>query len=147
MSNFSYFHYLNYTPVVSPNKKNTKNDEFREKFTLDNRRNQVVDLRAKHSDRIPIVICSYNTNELANLEKHKFLVLGETLMSQFFNLIRKKFLMLKESEAIYFYVEQTNTLPVLTDTLSQVYEKHKSEDDFLYLVYAKEAVFGAEEPF
>ena len=60
-------------------------------------------------------------------------------MSQFIYIIRKR-IKIKPEQAIFLTVN--NCLPESNAQIVQVYNKHKDEDGFLYIVYSSENTFG-----
>ena len=57
----------------------------------------------------------------------------------FFFVIRKR-LKLKESEAMYFFVNGKSL--IANAYMSEIYNKYKDEDGFLYIYYSGENTFG-----
>ena len=56
-------------------------------------------------------------------------------------MIRKR-LSIPAEKAIFIFVH--NTLPPTAALMSTVYEQHKDEDGFMYMMYSGENTFGAD---
>ena len=89
--------------------------------------NETIQIRAKHPDRIPIIV------------EHKYLVSNEMTLGQFAYTIRKR-IRLSQDQAMFLFVN--NVLPPTSSTIGSVYHEHKDADGFLYLSYAGENTFG-----
>ncbi|KAI4889028.1 hypothetical protein NFI96_026592 [Prochilodus magdalenae] len=104
-------------------------------------------VRAKHPDKIPIIVERAARSRAPELDKKKYLVpsdlTGESelfTVGQLCFLIRQRVSMRPE-EALFFFVR--NSLPPSSSPLSVVYEEHHEEDLFLYMTYSNESVYGA----
>lgn len=106
------------------------------------------DARLRESDR---VIRLYNTKipvicerapraRLAQILKRKFLVPRDLTVGQFMYVIRKH-MRLPAEQAIYLYIGGSKIYSAST-ILSDIYEKEKDRDGFLYVIYNSENVFG-----
>ena len=94
----------------------------------------------KYSDRIPI-ICEKNTKntDIGDLDKNKYLVPFDLNCGQFIYTIRQR-LKLPAEKGIFLSIN--GIIPSVTDTMSNLYHKYKDPDNFLYVTYASENVFG-----
>lgn len=63
-------------------------------------------------------------------------------VGQFVYVIRKR-ISVPAEKAIFIFVN--NTLPPTAALMSTVYEQHKDEDGFMYMIYSGENTFGAGE--
>lgn len=70
----------------------------------------------------------------------KFLVPNDLTIGQFQYVIRKR-IKLAPEQAIFLFVGK-GTLAPSNAPLQQMYDKHKDEDDFLYMTYSSENTFG-----
>lgn len=94
----------------------------------------------KYKDRIPVIaeVAEYNTKELT-LDKKKYLVPGDLTVSQFIFVIRKRIEIESEKSLFIFF---NNKLPASSELMSDVYDKYKSDDNFLYATVSLESTFG-----
>ena len=93
----------------------------------------------KHPDRIPIIVCKANDCKLPDIDKQKYLVPKDMSMGQFIYVIRKR-IKLQANEALFILVN--NSLQPGNRPIQEVYETHKDEDKFLYIIYSSENTFG-----
>ena len=94
----------------------------------------------KYPDRIPVIMersktCKY----VPDIDRIKFLVPKDIVVSQFIFIIRKRINITSE-KAIFVFVN--NVLPPSSEIMSNLYEEHKNEDGFLYMKYSGENTFG-----
>ena len=93
----------------------------------------------KYSNRIPIIINKKKDSKIADIGKSKLLVQKDMAMNQFIYVIRKR-LNLKSSEAIFITIN--NEMCTSSEIISDIYDKHKNMDGFLYVTYSSENTFG-----
>lgn len=118
--------------------------KFKEEYEFEKRLTESNKIRARYPDRIPVIVEVDNsswTKELPKLEKMKYLVPQDMAMSQFLFVIRRK-LKLPEHVAIYAFVDRTKTIPLSSDKMLTIYEKHKDSDSYLYFSICGEHFFG-----
>lgn len=112
---------------------------FKERYSLEQRRNEAERIRKKYPERIPVIVELAKKSDLPPLDKCKYLVPEDVTVGQFIFIIRKR-MKLSPEKAIFVFVN--NTLPPTSFTLSQVYAEHKDECGFLFLTYSSESTFG-----
>ena len=93
-------------------------------------------------DRVPVIL-EPAENASIKLEQRKFLVPTSVTISQFMHIVRKR-MKINPDQAIYLYTDD-NTLPIMTQLMSQLYHNYAAHDRFLYLVYGNESTFGNEK--
>jgi len=94
----------------------------------------------KYPDRIPVIMeKAANSKNVPDIDRKKFLVPRDIIVSQFTFIIRKR-INLTAEKAIFVFVN--NTLPPSSAVMSDIYEAHKNEDGFLYMNYSGENTFG-----
>lgn len=116
------------------------------KFFLDfiqipkEKRKQVADqILSRYPDRIPILIDKSYNSTLPDIKKHKFLVPRDVTVGKFLCEIRK-YISLDETQSVFIFVN--SSLLSSSGLLATVYKDHKNDDNFLYITYAGENVFG-----
>ena len=111
--------------------------QFKKTVPLDKRKQQAITVLEKYPNRIP-VICDVSKT-LPDLDKHKYLIPEDLDAGQFMYVIRRR-INLEPEKAMYFFVN--NKLLQANTFMSQIYEKHKDEDGFLYVYACAETTFG-----
>lgn len=96
----------------------------------------------KFNDRIPVICEKVEKSDIAEIDKRKYLVPSDLTVGQFVYVIRKR-IKLPSEKAIFIFVN--DILPPTAALLSTVYEEHKDEDGFLYVLYSGENTFGDVE--
>ena len=112
---------------------------FKDSHTVEERTNESTKIIAKYPQRIPIIVERATGCRLNNIQKNKYLAPRDMAMCQFVFTVRKK-IELQPSEAIFLMVN--GQLVQSSILLAEIYEKHKDEDGFLYIVYTSENTFG-----
>lgn len=106
------------------------------KNPFENRKSIAADILKKYSDKIPVILeCKGDIS----LKKYKFIINKSADWSYFLMIIRK-FVELKQEEAIFTFVG--NTIPAGSETIGNIYNKNKDVDGFLYCMITKENTFG-----
>jgi len=101
--------------------------------------NEFERIKNKYPNRIPIIVKKKKDSELPDIDKSKFLVQKDMIINQFIYIIRKK-INLKPNEAIFVTIN--NQMCISNQSLSEIYDKHKNDDGFLYITYSSENTFG-----
>lgn len=114
--------------------------KFKDEISIENRIKEAERIRNKYPDRIPIICEKAPRSRIDDIDKTKYLVPSDLTVGQFAFVIRKR-LRLKPETAIFILVN--NTFPSTSTTISALYDAHKDEDGFLYLMYSGENTFGS----
>ena len=114
--------------------------EFKTKHTYEKRAMESRRILKKYPDRRPIIIEKSNKSNIKNLNKNKYLILSDMTAGHLLCYIRKH-IDLKPEEAIFIFIN--NTLPLISETISQIYDKNVDNDGFLYVTYSTESTFGS----
>ena len=116
---------------------NKKELSFRDKYSFEKRKNESERILAKYPNKIPIICEPFG--DVPQLDRNKYLVPDDLSIAQFLYVIRKRML-IKSEKSIYLFI---NTRIMAGNMLlSSIYEKHSSEDGFLYITYSGENTFG-----
>ena len=100
-------------------------------------------------------------SDIATIDKKKYLVPADLTVGQFVYVIRKR-IKLSQEQALWVFVEKeeggkkTQVLPptryayakerlpnMCSNTMAAVYHEYKDKDQFLYITYSGENVFGS----
>ena len=114
---------------------------FKQEHPLERRKSEAERIRAKYPDRIPVICEKSDRSDIPDIDKKKYLVPADLTVGQFIYVIRKR-IKLPPERAIFIFVN--NTLPPTAALMSTVYESHKDQDGFMYMMYSGENTFGAE---
>jgi len=117
-----------------------KNSLFKTTHTFEVRCQEASRVLYKYPGRIP-VICEKNAKntDIGNLDKNKYLVPFDLNCGQFIYTIRQR-LKLPAEKGIFLSIN--GIIPSVTDTMGSLYNRYKDQDNFLYVTYAGENVFG-----
>ena len=118
------------------------NFNFKRKYTLEQRKHDAEEILNKYKDRVPVIVeKAPKCDTLIEINKTKFLAPKDMLVAQFIFIIRR-LMSLSEESALFLFTE--NKMVLLTSqTMFDSYLKNKNKDDnFLYLYYAPELIFG-----
>ncbi len=113
---------------------------FKKALKLEERKAEFEKVLSSSSGKIPVIIEKDPRSKMEELGKSKFLVSPEMNVTQFEALIRKKLKISKES-ALFFVVNGKHAI-VGTQLFSEIYQKFKEEDGFLYIAYSDEQIWG-----
>lgn len=113
---------------------------FQSKHSFEERCKESSRILSKYPDRIPI-ICEKNMNnkDIIDIDKNKYLVPFDYKCGQFMFTIRQR-LNLPAEKGIFISIN--GITPSVTDTIGNIYNKYKDKDNFLYIIYSSENVFG-----
>ena len=113
--------------------------EYKEIYPFEKRKADGDVIRRKYPDRVPVIVEKSPQATIANLDKTKYLVPADLTVGQFYYLIRKR-IHLRAEDALFFFVN--NVIPPTSASMRQLYEEHHEEDNFLYIAYSDESVYG-----
>ncbi|KAN0040265.1 hypothetical protein ACTA71_012155 [Dictyostelium dimigraforme] len=113
---------------------------FKNDHPLDKRREVAERIRSKYLDRIPVIVEKAPRSDAPDIDKKKYLVPADITVGKFVYEIRKHMTKVSAEKAIYLFVN--NTIPPTAALISQIYERYKDEDGFLYITYSGENTFG-----
>ena len=112
--------------------------------TLEERKNEYRKVIEENPGKIGI-ICekapTKNKNDtIPEIDKSKYLIKEDFTITQFTSIIRKK-LNMDQKDALFFLANGKTSLSG-NSTMSEIYQKYKDEDGFLYIAYAAEEIWG-----
>ncbi len=114
--------------------------DFKTMHSFENRLEESTRILEKFPGRIPIIVEKSKTSQnIATIEKQKFLVPSDLSVTQFIYIIRKR-LELKSETALFLFVN--GTLPTTSTFMRELYSIHKDLDGFMYVQYSGENTFG-----
>jgi len=111
---------------------------FRQKHTLEVRKEEAQRILSKYPDRIP-VICQRANNNIKDLDKKKYLIPNDLKMIDFLMVVRRR-LELPAHQSLFVFIN--DKLINGSELLSKIYDSEKDEDGFLYVMYGGESTFG-----
>ncbi|XP_018021592.1 gamma-aminobutyric acid receptor-associated protein isoform X3 [Hyalella azteca] len=112
---------------------------YKEENPFEKRKAEGEKIRKKYPERVPVIVERAARSRIGDLDKKKYLVPSDLTVGQFYFLIRKR-VHLKPEEALFFFVN--NVIPPTSSTMGALYQEHKEEDNFLYIAYSDESVYG-----
>jgi len=113
---------------------------FKKEYDFETRSQSAARIRARYPDRIPVIVEKAPKTDAPDLDKKKYLVPSEITVGRFQFEIRQH-MKLTSEKAIFLFVNK-DMLPPNAAHMSQIYEKYKDEDGFLYVTYSGENTFG-----
>ena len=114
--------------------------EFKKEIGFEERKAEAQRIKDKYPEKIPIIVEKSIKSDIPDVDKKKYLVPNDITVGQFVYIIRKR-IELSPEKAIFLFLGN-NTIPPTSSLLSELYEEHKDDDNFLYLTYACENTFG-----
>jgi GABA(A) receptor-associated protein len=99
--------------------------------------------RSPHAAPTPtqVIVEKAAKSDVPDIDKKKYLVPSDITVGKFVYEIRKH-MKLSPEKAIFLFVGN-GVLPPTAALMSQIYDRFKDEDGFLYIVYSGENSFGA----
>lgn len=108
-------------------------------MSLEQRKEESARIMARYPGRIPVIVNKARHTDAPDLDKHKFIAPTDLTVGQFIYIVRRR-LQLTPEKSLFLFVN--GTLPTTSTLMNQLYEYHKAEDGFLYMIYAGESTFG-----
>lgn len=112
---------------------------FKTKYLETERIQESKKIVLKYPTRIPIIVEKNNDCDLEEINKKKYLVPRDMNLSQFIFVIRNRIKM-EPSKALFIMIN--NSLVASGEVIGEIYDKHKDNDGFLYIIYTSENTFG-----
>ncbi len=108
-------------------------------MSFEQRKAESERIKQRFPGRVPIIVNKSRTTDIPDLDKHKFLAPADLTVGQFVYVVRRR-LALPPEKSLFLFVN--NTLPTTSTLINQLYQYHRHEDGFLYMIYAGESTFG-----
>lgn len=106
---------------------------------LEKRQSEAARMRQKYPDRIPVILEKGPRYNLPEIDKCKYLIPADMTVAQFLHVVRRR-INLKPEQAVFLFVQ--NKIPVITNTLGQIYDEFREQDGFVYFTVTGETVYG-----
>ncbi|EGV64940.1 ubiquitin-like protein atg8 [Yamadazyma tenuis] len=113
--------------------------QFKDEYDFEKRKAEATRILERFSDRLPVICEKAENSDIQEIDKRKYLVPGDLSVGQFVYVIRKR-IKLPSEKAIFIFIN--DILPPTAALMSTIYEEHKDEDGFLYVLYSGENTFG-----
>ena len=114
--------------------------DYEKNTKFEDRRLESNKVLAKYKDKIPVIVERMkNCENIAKIDKNKFLVPSDLTVGQFMLVIRKRMFIRPE---IGLYIFINGTIPSNSSLLRNLYKDFKDDDGFLYVTYDVENTFG-----
>ena len=113
--------------------------QYKADHPFEKRAAEAARIREKYPDRIPVICEKEPRSDIAPVDKRKYLIPIDLTVGQFVYVIRKR-ISIPSDKAIFIFVN--NTLPPTAALRSNVYDQHRDEDGFMYMMYSGENTFG-----
>lgn len=119
--------------------KKTITFDYKKEKSFEDRLQESTKVMEKYPNKVPIIVSKNTDSGLQDIDKNKYLVSNDMVLSQFIYTIRKR-IKLESSEALFFFIG--NTIPNNSKTIGELYNLYKDKDRFLYITYNSENTFG-----
>lgn len=110
--------------------------DFKNTHSLDHRKEEYDRVHKKYPLKIPIILQSHDK---ITIDKNKFLLPKDITFGHFMCIVRER-VNLDSNEAIFFFIN--NKLQPSSILISNIYDREKDIDGFLYVYISKENTFG-----
>ena len=111
--------------------------EFKERLSLEERKQQSTNILTKYPTSVPVFIDSSGMHKM--IDKPKFVIPQGFTIGQLMMSIRMR-MKLNQATALFIFID--NQLVPVTTTISSLYQSHKDEDGFMYICCSEENTFG-----
>jgi hypothetical protein len=113
---------------------------FKNTKSLEDRKREAQLILTKHPGLLPIVLERSARSRLPSFERSKVLSKASSTVGQFLQYVRSH-LRLPGSQVIFLFINGRDL--VSNDMMtSELYDSHKDEDGFLYIMYSEQEVLG-----
>ena len=117
-----------------------KDKPFKERHSFQKRKEEAKKVLDKYPNRFPVIVeKGSNSDDVPDLDRHKFLVPNDLSIANLMYIIRKR-IKLSSEKSLYLFIG--GSFAPTSKLLLELYEKHRDEDGFLYVTYTGESTFG-----
>ncbi|KAG2731526.1 hypothetical protein G9P44_005113 [Scheffersomyces stipitis] len=113
---------------------NRMRSQFKDEHPFEKRQAEATRIAQRFKDRVPVICEKVENSDIPEIDKRKYLVPVDL----------SKRIKLPSEKAIFIFVN--DILPPTAALISTIYEEHKDEDGFLYVLYSGENTFGQKKP-
>ncbi len=107
---------------------------------FENRLKESEKMLQKYPNKIPVIIGKLDSDKsLPLIEKNKYLIPSDIAISQLMYIVRRQ-MKLSSEQALFLFIH--HSIYTSKTLISEIYEKYKNKDGFLYITYAGENTFG-----
>ena len=99
----------------------------------------IAEIKLKYPNRVPVYVHKKEGSDIDDVPKHKYLVPEDMTLGNLIYIIRKN-IKLTSEKALFVFID--NKLSSNSNPIGELYNRHKNEDGFLYLIYTGENTFG-----
>ena len=121
-------------------KEKVVENDFKQKYTLEERLVESYRILTKYVDRIPVILTKLAGSDIPEIEKRRYLIPSQYNVAQLIHIIRTR-LNISEEKGIFIFVNGV-VMPNPNEKMYELYSKEKDEDQFLYITYCYENTFG-----
>tara|TARA_B100001109_G_C18848389_1_gene468008 strand:+ start:928 stop:1308 length:381 start_codon:yes stop_codon:yes gene_type:complete len=121
-------------------KKTVIENDYKQKYTLEERLVESNRILTKHVDRIPVILSKLAGSNVPEIEKRRYLIPNVYTVAQLIHIIRTR-LNISEEKGIFIFVNGV-VMPNPNEKMYELYSKEKDKDQFLYITYSLENTFG-----
>jgi GABA(A) receptor-associated protein len=111
--------------------------EFKERLSLEERKQQSANILTKYPSSVPVFIDSSSMHKM--IDKPRFVIPDGFTIGQLMTSIRAR---MKMNAATALFVFIDNQLIPVTSVISSLYVSHKDEDGYMYVCCSEENTFG-----
>lgn len=115
----------------------TMTKEFKERLSLEERKQQSANILTKYPSSVPVFIDSSSMHKM--IDKPRFVIPDGFTIGQLMTSIRAR---MKMNAATALFVFIDNQLIPVTSVISSLYVSHKDEDGYMYVCCSEENTFG-----
>ena len=114
-------------------------NKFKENTTFEKRCEYSAAIKKNYPTMVPIILYTSSTDKTVKLTRSKYLAPQDISFSKFAANVRA-YTNINETQSMFLFVN--NKIPGHDTLLGEIYNRHKSDDGFLYITVSIENSFG-----